>query len=198
MTASSQVRTVTELLAKIKDIARPNMFEVEFKHTELNGNPYLTIVNEMVRTVEAPSISIGEIIVRRMGRRLILPGTISFSDFIMSLHNDVEGKIRNFFLQWQKGYYGNLNEGTFTSSVAEYIKGEVVIYQLDGNHERKVKTVLKKAYPKLLGTVEYSHDQEDALGSFSVGFSYSYIQISNQHQSNFDDLDNQNDFTFPG
>lgn len=178
------------MLDGVRDIARPNMFEVEFhtgpNHSQVVEASNLEISQHLVRSLNIPQTNMGDIIIRRMGRRIIMPGSIDFTDLIISFHNDIRGITRKFLLDWQKNYLSDISGGEF-KSVKDFIGGKVTVYQLDGFHERISKTVCRNAYPKVVGDIDLNHETDDALIAFNGIFTFSFMETSNSGPS-FSDL----------
>lgn len=166
------------------DFQRPNLFEVEidinmenvlFKENE--DSPYV-IAHHLIKDINVPSSSLGTTEIKRMGRRIVLPTEVNFSDDIqIVLLCDIGGKSRVFFQDWQQLYYQHINSPN-TSNQGEYITGGgVKIYSLDGLHERTSYTQLYNAFPRLIGEMPFSHDTENTLQIFSVSISFSYAEF---------------------
>lgn len=182
-------RHIVDLLKEgVRDIGRQNLFEIELSRPGNAIENTLTITQNLVKSIVIPQTSIGEIVIWRMGRKVVIPGSIEFQDIVSTFHNDIEGKVRTFILNWQKEYYGNLGGGKFNRDIKFFIGGNVSVFQLDGNHTRVAKTIMRNAYPKVLGEMEYGHDNEDTLSSFNVIWSHSFSQYSNK-ASGFADIE---------
>ena len=184
-----QHRHIIDVLKQnIKDIARPNMFEVEF-NTGLNNfstPAVLEVSQHLVKSVNIPPTTLSDISINRMGRKLIIPGGIEYTDLTINFHNDIEGITRKFINDWQKSYYETITKGNY-KDLKSFISGTVTIYQLNGNHERVSKIVCSKAYPKTIGDFDLGHETEDSLLSFNSFFTFVYLQYSTKAPS-FSDI----------
>lgn len=170
---------IKNLMDGVKDISRPNYFEVELSSPSIPTFAAYTLTRNLIKSIQVPSTSLGSIEIKRMGKKLVLPGSVDHSDVNLSVFNDIDGEIRNYFLDWQRVYIKNINEGKF-GELKDIINGYVEIYQLDVDHERMQLTILKNAYPRIVGEIEQNHEIEDTLGSFNVTFAYSYSLFSNR------------------
>ena len=134
--------------------------------------------------------SLGDISFRRMDRKVTIPGNVEFAqELIMSVYNDAEGKTRKFIHEWHKDYYQDIGTGVMSNDLHGYVQGNVIVYQLDQKHDRAQKFIFRNAYPKLFGGMDLSHENEDQLLIFTLGFAFSFYQYSNDSQSGFSDID---------
>lgn len=166
------------LLQNVTDLSRPNLYEVElsrgpdFSDTGTN----LSVTQNLIVSVQNPAVNLGNITIPRMGRKIEIPGSVSFENVNMTLYDDIDGITRGFIFDWQKNYFKDLPVGTLNTDMLSFIGGEVKIFQLDGNHNRKIETKLINAWPKTLGEIELNHETEDSLNTFSVTFAYDYLE----------------------
>lgn len=175
--------------SQLTDFHRPNMFEVDFL-PPLGAvdvsNLFLT--QNLVKGITLPSTSVQDMEIRRMGRKLSIPVATQFDRVSVTLRDDEGGKVRNFFNQWQRNHYGDIESGVFNPNLKHLISGEVHIYQLNSLHERTNKIVVKHAHPSLLGEMELNHDTEDSTSDFSVTILFAYALYSNQAKTGFADI----------
>jgi hypothetical protein len=197
-------RHITELLQThgVDDLVRPNFFEVEINRAGNSGarfnavgqglggsNASLNLTQDFIQKIGVPSTSLGEIIIKRMGRKVVMPGEVTHGDnLLMSVHSDDTGHTRDFFQQWINDYSRNVVEGRF-NEIHGFLQSTIAVYSLNGNLEKRQKFVFRNVYPKLLGDIEFNHETDDQVLVFTVGFGFSMIQHSKQFGSGFSDLE---------
>jgi len=172
----------------VRDISRPNFFEIELNRPSGRDTSSLTITQNLIRSVDVPSLAMGDIIIRRIGRKITLPGAIDFAqDLLINIHHDVNGLTRSYIANWQKDYIGKIGVGTH-EDVHDFVLGNVHVYQLDGQHKRVAKYTFRNAYPKTLGSLDLSHENEDQTLNYLTGFAFSMYQYSNDFATGFSDI----------
>jgi len=182
MAISNQPKHIVDVLRQggVKDISRPNMFEVEML-APVTINPsrkIMRLAQSLVKSVTIPQVVIGDIEQRRMGRKILLPGNVDFSPTVATAYyDDISTDVRHLLLSWQEGYYNDIQNNK-VSQMKEFLTGSVKIFQLDNKHERISETIMKYAYPKFIGEIELNHDTEDTLNSFNVIWGFSYVKFN--------------------
>jgi len=100
----AEQRHISEFLEGLKDVTRPNLFEIEIGYSPVTPPDRI-----FVTKVDIPSVDLSEIMIKRFGRRITIPGAISFPDVTIGFHDDAEGFMRDFAHTWQRGFYGFLD-----------------------------------------------------------------------------------------
>lgn len=173
---ATQKHIVDLLLSGITDFHRGNMFEVELQ--PLPDLPNQILTSNMIKQVTIPSINQPDIEIKRMGQKVAIPGGVEFDKLAMTLRDDEESKIREYFIKWQERYHRNLPDGDFNPNIHGLIQGKVVIYQLGSKHQRTTRITAFHAWPMTVGDIDLSHDNEDTISEFNVQFAYSYAKHS--------------------
>lgn len=193
-------RHITDLLQSqgFEDFVRPNFFEVEFHKVVSRGrfgihrrpgNSTLVLTQDFVQKVNIPATNFGEVQIKRMGRKLLMPGELAFGDnLIIGMHSDDKGDTRAFFVDWMESYSRNPVEGKF-NDIRKFLGSTVVVYALNGKLERRQKFVFQNVYPKGVIDIEFSHETDDQVMLFTVSFAYSIQQYSNEYGTGFADLE---------
>ena len=148
----------------VRDIARSNRFEVTLNRKG-NGQgkdvDKLNITQNLIRSVEVPATTIDDVIIKRMGRKIVMPGAVDFAqNLLMNIHNDVDGKTRKYIQSWQEDYYGKIGAGLF-NEVGPFLQGTVDVYQLDNQNRRTAKFTFSHAYPKTFGGADLNNENDD-------------------------------------
>ena len=165
----------------LSDFQRPNLFEVEiiFKEESMKSEKTSELLTyEMIQSISIPSTSIQNTEIKRMGRRIFVPGEINNSPEVnLSVYSDVEGKCKKFFSAWQSAYYNSMNS-TSKEHIGKYSESaDVRIYTLDSYHRRRTVTACINAWPRMIGELSMSNDTENALSTFSVALVFDYSEF---------------------
>jgi len=166
---------INNLKDKIDDFARPNLFEVFIEtgknNLEQSESDSLSITHNLIRSINIPQVSISDIIIKRMDRKITLPGSIDYGDINITLALDDTGFTRRFLTEWHKKYIGNARDGVFGDPI-NYVSGTITIYQLNGKQERTNTTRFDNAFLKTIGEIAYNHEAEDQILIYNVIFGF--------------------------
>ena len=178
-------KNVIELLQNslTPDIARQNRFQVDIRIDSNIGSvignndvELLDISSNFIKTATIPRLVTKTIEMRRAGKKIHYPGGMDYENLFFSFHNDVNGRIREFFHKWQQKYYGDFGDGGAShTDLARLMKaGTIHVYQLDGSNygSKQTKHTFEHCFPTILADIEFGHDNEDSLSSFNVTFVY--------------------------
>lgn len=172
----AEQRNLYGLLSELKDITRPNMFLVSISNTPTTAPSPLFAIK-----IDIPSVGLGEIALKRMGKKIVLPGaTIDWPDVTATFYDDVDGLHRDFFLNWQQQAFvqpGATNNSIFQGNTElDYLSGVLKIQLLNSRKQDIGSTTLYKVWPKIIGQIQLDYGTEDGLNTFDVIFTYSYAQ----------------------
>lgn len=163
------------------DILRPNRFFVKFNRS---NSPDLKLLHHSIKSVTLPSVTVTPIEIRRMGRGFKLPGSIAFSDTTITLYDDAESRLRNYFIEWVQEFIGEHDDFTFNNPANliskmitenDIIGNDMEIIQMDRKFTEIAKYTLRYCFPSSIGELELSHDTNDTLSTFTVAISYAYF-----------------------
>ena len=167
------------------DFQRPNFFEVVMSGFNQSGpamakNEKVKLTADMIQGITYPMTLINPIEIKRMGKRLQMPGEATNSQEIqLTLNADVEGEIRRFFSEWQKNFYVKMDSPAFSPEHKFTTSVSVDIYTLDGNHNRRSSTKLFNVWPKMIGEMSFSHTTDNEISTFPVTLAFSYSEYRN-------------------
>jgi hypothetical protein len=161
---------------QVKDIARPNRFAVT-----INDPPggMATWQEEpigfTVKTFSLPAREIGEIIVNFQGMQTKIAGDPTYPDVTMTLHNEYDWGVKDFFESWLEGISLTETEGTNTRSAPADYKTTIKVEQLGRDGDTLATYVLVGAFPKTMDAIELSHESTDSIEELSISFGYDYF-----------------------
>lgn len=165
-----------DFLQSLKDVSRPNLFYVTIEGLSSIEQPDSLVAIK----ADLPSSTMGEITIKRMGMKVTWPGnTVDWPDATLTFYDDIDGKNRNFFHDWQKWAYTDYREESDKKfqgqSELRYIENtSLTIQQVNGKMSKIGKMILYKVWPKVIGGISLDYSSEDSLNTFDVTFSYSY------------------------
>ena len=161
----------------LSDFYRPNYFKVVIERSSGEGKDSKdkVLVEDLIQTVSIPSVTIGAIPIKRMGKTINIPGNVEYSDITMTIYDDADGTTRGYFHEWQEEYYGkDIDIGLFENIYSFTTGSSVEIQQLDRSFKVIGTTILHYAFPSSIGELELSHESTDAVAMFTVAFNYSF------------------------
>ena len=165
---------VSNFLTQVKQVVRPNMFQVDITFPGTNADQ--TLVSYMCKSAALPASNIGVIEVPFRGRTVKIAGDRTFDNWSATFINDKEMKTRSYFEQWlneintHKANTANITDPTAYGRT-------VVIKQLEkdntpaGSELRSYK--LWYAFPISTSAIDLAYDSDDQIEEFSVEFQYS-------------------------
>jgi len=156
--------------------ARPSLFQVRIT------NPATTeadaVVPFMVKAAAIPASIVTPIEVFYFGRPMKVAGQRAFENWTVTVINDEDFRVRRALETWSyniNSYSGNLREFP-TSSPAEYkARAEVIQYGKNGEELRTY--VFEGLFPIVIGPIELSWDNGNAIEEFTCEFSLDYWTV---------------------
>lgn len=140
--------------------ARPNLYQVTV--------PTLENLQFLCKASQLPGSVMGIIDVPYMGRQLKVAGNRTFSDWVITVLNDTDFKIREAVEAWSSlinGYESNVGQNT----VSNYFK-DAKVQQLDQTGAEIYAYDFKDIWPTDIGEIELAYDSNDAIEEFQVTF----------------------------
>ena len=166
--------SVDRLKAGLRDLARPNLFKVDFVGPAVLGpSPAYSL---MCKAASFPGMEVSQLTIPRAGNRVHVPGDTTFEEFTVTFFNDVDFEVRSFFHRWQRMFVSNWVDG-FTGIVQGSFGNTVKVSQFDSNFDVTYTVELFNAWPNRVGGINLSMDELDSREDFQVSFSYTYYEI---------------------
>jgi hypothetical protein len=156
--------------------ARANLFNIIFAFPPYvtGGDTDLTAL--MCRSAAIPGSTLGVVEVPFRGRLVKLPGDRTFEPWEVTIYNDNNFSVRNFFEQWMNGmntHEGNEGKEALTTGSGTYAQN-IEVQQLDQVGTNQISYFLKNAFPSAIGQIELNYDQVTSIEEFTVTFEYDY------------------------
>lgn len=145
--------------------ARSNYFEVEI--------PGLTLEqNILVKAASLPASIISPIMVPFRGRQLQVAGDRTFEPWTITVVNDTDMAIRNYFEKWMQDINQHVSNIS-TANPADYMQ-DAQVYQLDRAGARTKGYSFKSIWPSNVSAVDLSYDSENTISEFTVELQVTY------------------------
>ena len=161
--------------AKLRDGgARANLFECVITAPPILGGGQIDpeTTSFMIRAASHPGSTLGLIEVPFRGRKLKLAGDRSFETWSITVLNDTNMPIRNFFENWIAGISANqVNIGATNPS--DYM-ADMWVYQLNRDGQRTKTYRLVDCWPKSISNIELNAETTDTIQTFTVEMEYQY------------------------
>lgn len=150
----------------VSDGARLNRFMVTF-HDPISDAE----LSYFVKSASVPTRDVGQVEVNYQGMKMKLAGDPTFGDWSCTVILDKNYKSRTTFEQWQTLVFETISN---TRGTQLAYKHKIKVEQLNGNNEVVATYDLIGAWPNSLGEIAFAQDSNDAIGEFTVNFTYDY------------------------
>lgn len=184
---------LSDFKANLGRLVRPNRFlcqmyppQILFSDTGLMGgydsNEVLEKVCWHLKSTSIPARTIGEYEFKYYGMTYKLTGDTSYGDLTMTFLNTEDWIIRNFFERWQEAIHIVQNEvsqlmptPSQNTDAADILRDtSIIISQLGLDGEEVAAYKFYSPFPKEVGEIELSMENNDTVEEFTVTFGYSY------------------------
>lgn len=160
----------------IGDGARPNLFEVRVNQSSISGGvPDQT--RFLVKSAQLPGSTVGTVPLFYFGRELKFAGNRTFPDWTVTVINDEDFKVRNFFEKWMNGinsHAGNLRNSNGLPPASYTANLDVLQYgKKDASKEIK-KYKFIGAFPVDVSPIDLDWGSNDTIEEFTVTFAYQW------------------------
>ena len=130
----------------------------------------------LCRATQLPAMTVGEVDVKFRGRSIKIAGDRSFADWTVTVYNDSNFKLRNAFERWQNGI-NNMTDNEGLTNPADY-QVDAFVDHLDRNGNTIKSYTLRGAFPKDIGAIDLTYDEQTAIEQFVVTFSYQFFETN--------------------
>jgi hypothetical protein len=160
-----------------RDGARPNLFEVNLKYENLPGvsKAGMNDFRFFCKSAQLPGSTLGVVTVPYFGRELKFAGNRTFADWTVTIINDENFLIRNFFERWMNSmnsHAGNLRDPLMGTPINYVCDATVAQFTKDGSQQELYNFV--GMFPTDLSAIDLDWGSNDAIEEFTVNFSYQY------------------------
>jgi hypothetical protein len=161
--------------------ARPSLFEVMFP----NISNLRTIAPQTVQlgddlfkfrctAATLPSSMMGAIPVAYMGRTIPLPGERTFDPWTISIMEDEDFKIRDFFEAWSNQMNSHVGNLAQSSDIMDTKVDDVIVKQLSRSGEIVRQYHFYGMFPIGVGDIMLNWREGNAIEMFDVRFAYDF------------------------
>lgn len=161
----------------VGDGARPNLFQVNVSApTGIQAGSIPTTTTFMIKSAQLPGSTVGTVPLFYFGRELKFAGNRTFPDWTVTVINDENFSVRNFFEKWMNGinsHNGNLRVGI--DALTGYTSNLDVLQYGKANATKEIKKyTFVGAFPTDVSPIDLDWGSNDAIEEFTVTFSYQW------------------------
>ena len=157
--------------------ARANQFKVVMPfpgYAQVGGE--IEDLAFLCRATTIPAMTLGEVDVKFRGRSIKIAGDRTFADWTVTVYNDSNFKLRNAFERWQNGI-NNMTDNEGLTNPADY-QVDSFVDHLDRNGNTIKSYTLRGLFPKDIGAIDLTYDEQTSIEQFVVTFSYQYFETN--------------------
>lgn len=165
--------------------ARPNQFRVE-----LTFPSYVTLgvvagqrAQFLCKAAQLPASTIEPLPVLYRGRPVNFAGERTFQPWVITVYNDTTFGIRNALEQWQSGIQ-NYDTTDGRTNPTDY-QVDLTVHQLDRNGAIIKSYKFVDAFPSDISSIALDYEQQNAIETFDVQFTYNYFTSGTGASSGF-------------
>ena len=166
---------LSEFIEALSNIVGPNRFLVLVEpptglfETTLDAD----LIKFYVSSATLPDRTFGDIEMKFFGMTYRLPGNETLSDLTLTVINDNEWQLRDFFESWSNCV--NDREDSTKAFAQELFTGSsITVNQLGFTGETLASYQFLNVFPKTVTEIELNQDTMDTHETFQVTFDYSY------------------------
>ena len=167
---------ITDFKAKLAGGgARANQFKVTMPfpgYAQVGGE--IEELAFLCKATVIPAMTVGTVDIKFRGRSIKIAGDRTFEDWNITVYNDTNFKLRNAFERWQNGI-NNMSDNEGLTNPADY-QVDAFIDHLDRNGNTVKSYTLRGAFPKTVGAIELTYDEQTAIEQFQVTFAYQFFE----------------------
>jgi hypothetical protein len=150
---------------------------------EYDSASVIEAVTWHLKSTAIPARSIGEYEMKYYGMTYRLTGDTSFGDLTMTFLNEDTWIVRTFFEKWQESCHiiqREIEADVMVTQSQNYDAydlirdAEIIIIQLGLKGEAVASYRFVSPFPKEVGEIELSMENNDTIEEFTVTFGYSY------------------------
>lgn len=181
--------TIDALKSQIRDYARPNFYSFVPQPTEsvtskisqaMGGEIPISELNFLVKNASLPSVGVRDAMFSRMGLKYYVPGDYDYGELAITFTMDEDHKSYRYFYEWMNAVHLH-DPPTYEAEMrglppSQHLPGsKAYLIFHDVYMNQKQAYVFNYVYPRNISEVTLSSDDESALITFTVTFSYVYF-----------------------
>ena len=160
-----------------RDGARPNLFEVNLFTEKLRSisQDGMKEFRFFCKSAQLPGSTLGVVSVPYFGREVKFAGNRTFADWTVTIINDEDFKIRNFFERWMNQINSHAGNTRALLTPESYTcDGVVLQYTKSGVPAENYQFV--GMFPTDISAIDLDWGSNDAIEEFTVNFTYQFWQ----------------------
>jgi hypothetical protein len=160
-----------------RDGARPNLFEVILKYENLPGigKAGMEDFQFFCKSAQLPGSTVWSVTVPYFGRELKFAGNRTFADWTVTIINDENFLVRNFFERWMNAinsHANNVRDFQYASPQNYVCDATVTQFSKDNIGRQQYNFV--GMFPTDLSAIDLDWGSNDTIEEFTVNFTYQY------------------------
>lgn len=186
--------------AMVRDGARPNLFEVSLNTGGLavpGGGALTQDFRFFCKSAQIPGSTLGIVNVPYFGREVKFAGNRTFADWTVTIINDEDFKIRNFFERWMNAINSHgANTRELVGPQSYVCDANVYQYGKSGPTRAIANYQFVGMFPTDLSAIDLDWGSNDTIEEFTVNFTYQYwvnAQTTDSGQATFNSLPSGSD-----
>jgi hypothetical protein len=160
-----------------RDGARPNLFEVNLLTEKLRGfsQDGMKEFQFFCKSAQLPGSTLGVVNVPYFGREVKFAGNRTFADWTVTIINDENFLIRNFFERWMNAINSHAGNTRALLTPESYTcDGVVLQYTKSGVPAENYQFV--GMFPTDISAIDLDWGSNDSIEEFTVNFTYQFWQ----------------------
>ena len=169
--------TITQFrseISKHKNLARPNLFEVNVTGSRASG--LASLMPFMTKIASIPPSTMGVVEVPYFGRQVKVPGNRTFDNLSMTILNDEDFTIRNSIENWMalmNAHVGNTQNETLANLTTD-TSVTIKHYGVAGGNDSLGEWKFVNCFPVALGEIALDWGSNDTVEEYTVDWAYDY------------------------
>lgn len=171
--------SLSDFRNNIKDLARPNRFEVEIHSPSYIGadQTLRRFLTWTVETAQIPSRTQGEIPIKFHGMELKLPGDYAKENLNIGFINSYGWEGRDFFENWMEYIQLTTVDNRKANAMDMITDSRIYINQLGRVQDSVIASyIFHNAFPTNISAIELNQNEMDTIEKFTVSFAYSHFE----------------------
>lgn len=160
--------SVADFRARVRDLAKQYMFEVEILFPVVVGSESTGLVNILAQSASVPGREIAPIDVPVMGQQFKMAGEVTYPDWTVTFRIDDNYDIYKKMRSWSELIRGS---DTGIASFPIQYKSNPKIYQIDAAGNRLNSITMNGAWPTSVGEVAVDWTSSE-IQTFDVTWAY--------------------------
>ena len=131
----------------------------------------LDTIDTLCKATAFPQITIGQIEVWSQGRKAMLQGETEFDNtWDVTFYETNDHSLREEFVSWMK----SIDDTKTNIHIDEEVMKTAKVFQLDGQGNETAEYEFTNLWPQVVSSLEMSDDSVNAIGEFTVTFSFDF------------------------